>query len=162
MIEPLLVELELNCSAAHAYATWTERFGQWWPPGHTTSDDPDATVHLEPRLGGRIFERTADGREIDWGEVTEWDPPRRLGYLWHIRRERSQATDVLVRFEDAGGGTSRIRIEHTGWERLGADGPDWRDANRGGWGGLLPHFRAAAEANAALGRHLGNKEGRAR
>jgi hypothetical protein len=144
MIEPLEIELELRCSAAHAFATWTERFGQWWPPGHRTSGDPEATVHLEPRLGGRIFERATDGREIDWGEVTEWDPPRRLGYLWHIRRPREAATDVLVSFEDTEAG-SRVRIEHSAWERLGDEGPSWRDANRGGWAGLLPHFTAAAE-----------------
>jgi hypothetical protein len=146
-IEPLLVELELRCSAAHAFSTWTERFGLWWPPGHTTSGDPDATVHLEPRLGGRIFERATDGREIDWGEITQWDPPHRLGYLWHIRRTREAATDVLVSFEDTDDG-SRIRIEHTGWDRLGDQGRPWRDANRGGWAGLLPHFQAAAEAGA--------------
>lgn len=144
-IEPLRVELELRCSAAHAFTTWTERFGLWWPPGHTTSGDPHPAVCLEPRLGGRIYERSSDGREIDWGEVTEWDPPRRLGYLWHIRRTRDAATDVLVHFEDTASG-ARIRIEHSGWERLGEDGQSWRDANRGGWAALLPHFKAAAEA----------------
>jgi hypothetical protein len=145
MIPPLLVEVELGCSAAHAFTVWTERFGLWWPPGHTTSGDPDATIHLEPRLGGRIFERTSDGREVDWGEVTDWDPPRRLGYLWHIRRTREVATDVLVHFEDTAPGGSRIRIQHTGWERLGEEGPTWRDANRGGWASLIPHFKRAAE-----------------
>jgi hypothetical protein len=142
--DPLEIELELRCSADHAFATWTERFGLWWPAGHTASGDPEASVHLEPRLGGRIFERAGNGREIDWGEVTVWDPPRRLGYLWHIRRTREAATDVLVHFEDTRDG-SRIRIEHTGWERLGDEGPSWRDANRGGWAGLLPHFAATAE-----------------
>lgn len=145
MIDPLLVELELSCSAAHAFATWTERFALWWPPGHTASGDPDATVHLEARLGGRIFERTTDGREIDWGEVTRFEPPNRLGYLWHIRRTREAATDVLVQFEDDENGGSRIRIEHTGWERLGEEGAAWRDANQGGWAGLLPHLKAVAE-----------------
>lgn len=143
-LDPLLVDLELRCTAAHAFATWTDRFGLWWPPGHTTSGDPEATVHLEPRLGGRIFERADDGREIDWGEVTHWDPPHRLGYLWHIRRTREAATDVLVHFEDTDKG-SRVRIQHTGWERLGDQGPSWRDANRDGWAGLLPHLKTAAE-----------------
>jgi hypothetical protein len=145
VIEPLLVDLELACSAEHAFATWTERFGLWWPPGHTASGDRDATVHLERRVGGRIFERTTDGREIEWGEVTRWEPPHLLGYLWHIRRTRDAATDVLVHFEDAGAEHCRIRINHTGWERLGDEGGSWRDANRGGWAGLLPHFKEAAE-----------------
>ena len=40
-------------------------------------------------------------------------------------------------------GTTRVDIVHTGWERLGADGRSWRDANAGGWNGLLPHFSTA-------------------
>lgn len=145
MIEPLVVEVRLRCSAAHAFDTWTRRFDLWWPPGYTASDDPEASVHLEPRLGGRIFERTRDGHEVDWGEVTAWEPPRRLAYLWHIRRTRAAATDVAVRFEDSADGGSVVRIEHTGWERLGAQAQSWRDANRAGWAGLLPHFQAAAD-----------------
>ncbi len=147
MIEPLVTEVRLRCSAAHAFATWTGRFGAWWPPGHTSSGEPGATAHLDPRLGGRIFERTPEGREIEWGEVTTWDPPRQLGYRWHIRRPREQATDVLVEFLPEKAATL-VRITHTGWERLGDDGPGWRDANRGGWSGLLPHYVADAEQTA--------------
>lgn len=143
MIEPLHVTVDLACSRDHAFRTWVERFGQWWPRGHTTSGDPDATVHLEPHAGGRIFERTGDGSEIDWGEIVEWDPPRGLSYLWHIRRDRSDATDVRLTFRDHGDGSCRLEIEHTGWERLGAEGQQWRDANQGGWAGLLPHYEAA-------------------
>ena len=143
-VQPLVVELELRCSADHAFRIWTDRLNAWWPPGHKTLGDPSATVHLEPGVGGRIFERASDGREADWGEVTVWEPPRRLGYLWHIRRTREVATDVLVDFEDTQGG-SRVRIAHTGWERLGGEASSWRDANRGGWAALLPHLQAAAE-----------------
>ncbi len=39
--------------------------------------------------------------------------------------------------------TTRVDVEHRGWERLGARGPGWRDANRSGWEGVLPPFRAA-------------------
>lgn len=34
-------------------------------------------------------------------------------------------------------------IVHSGWEGLGADAEGWRDANVGGWRGLLPYFVAA-------------------
>ena len=53
---------------------------------------------LESGVGGRIYERTADGVEHDWGVVTVWDPPKRLAYLWHLGRDRSEATDVDIRF----------------------------------------------------------------
>jgi hypothetical protein len=64
VIEPLRVEVVLDYSVEHAFATWTERFSSWWPRGHSVSGDP-AAVTLEPRVGGRIFERTRDGEEID-------------------------------------------------------------------------------------------------
>ena len=143
-IEPLRVTIDVSCSAEHAFDTWTARIDLWWPKGHSVSGDPTAAVHLEPRVGGRIFERTSAGQEIDWGEVTVWQPPRQLGYLWHIRRTRAEATDVLVDFLDCGDGTTRVEITHTGWERLGDEAQTWRDANAGGWNGLLPHFVAAA------------------
>jgi hypothetical protein len=100
---------------------------------------------LEDRVGGRIFERAPDGTEHEWGEVTVWEPPVRLGYLWHLRRDRADATDVDIRFVELAAGTTRVEIVHTGWQRLGAGGQDWRDRNRAGWETLLPHFVAAVE-----------------
>ena len=103
-------------------------------------------VVLEGRPGGRIFERTTAGTEHDWGEVTIWEPPTRFGYLWHLKRDRSDATEVEIQFIGRGE-TTRVEIEHRGWDVLGADGENWRDRNRGGWATLLPHFVAAAAAN---------------
>jgi hypothetical protein len=140
--EPLRITVQLRCPADHAFTTWTERFGQWWPRGHSASGDA-AAVLLEPRLGGRIYECTVDGQEVDWGEVTVWDPPHRFSYLWHIRRDRADATDVALTFVDLGNGGSRLDIVHTGWERLGGDAERWRNANADGWAGLLPHFVSA-------------------
>lgn len=142
-IQPLRFDFEVRCAAEHAFDTWTRRIGQWWPADHTVIGRPDAHVTLEGRLGGRIFERTPEGEEHDWGEVTLWEPPSRLGYLWHLRADRADATEVEIRFTDIGPGRSRVEIEHRGWERLGDRGQPRRDANRGGWETLLPHFRTA-------------------
>lgn len=147
MIEPLRVSVEVACGPEHAFGTWTARFGTWWPQGHTVSGHREARVVLEPGIGGRIFERTPDGTEVDWGEVTGWDPPRRLAYLWHIRRDRSDATDVEITFVPLDDFRTRVDIVHTGWERLGAEAQSWRDANAGGWNGLLPHFVTACDTN---------------
>jgi hypothetical protein len=143
VIEPLRVSVEVACAAEHAFQTWTTRFATWWPRSHTVSGDPGATVVLEPGVGGRIFERLPDGVEVDWGEITGWEPPLRLAYLWHIRRDPADATDVEITFVPLDDGTTRVDIVHTGWERLGAEGSAWRDANAGGWDGLLPHFTTA-------------------
>jgi uncharacterized protein YndB with AHSA1/START domain len=145
MIEPLRLSFEVACSPEHAFTVWTARTSLWWPTSHSVSGERGLEVRIEPRAGGRIFERTPTGREIDWGEVTAWEPPHRLAYLWHIRTERERATDVEITFTPLAGGTTRVDILHSGWERLGAAGPPWRDRNRMGWSGLLPAFiRACA------------------
>jgi uncharacterized protein YndB with AHSA1/START domain len=146
MLEPLRLSVQLDCPATHAFHVWTAKIALWWPADHTVSGEADLNVVLEPRVGGRIFERTAAGAEHDWGEVTVWEPPRRLGYLWHLRRDRADATEVDITFVDAGGST-RVDIVHRGWDRLGALGPDWREANKGGWRTLLPHIVAYVESH---------------
>lgn len=140
--EPLRMTFTVDCPAVHAFTVWTARISAWWPADHTVSGDAGLNVVLEPVVGGRIFERTQSGVEHDWGEVTVWEPPRRLGYLWHLRRDRADATEVEITFTERDGGTV-VAIEHRGWDRLGALGPDWREANQGGWSTLLPHYIAA-------------------
>lgn len=153
MIEPLRVTVDVACPPDHAFDTWTLRFATWWPRGHTVSGEADARIALEPMVGGRIFERTPDGREIDWGRITAWERPDRLAYRWHIRRDAADATDVEITFVPVAGGTTRVEIVHSGWERLGAGGPAWRDANAGGWTGLLPHFVEACLAGQPVSVH---------
>lgn len=140
MIEPLRFTVELDCAPDHAFEVWARRTSLWWPRGHTVSGDDDLEVVFEPRVGGRIYERTPRGVEHHWGEVTAWEPPSRLAYLWHIATDRASATDVEIRFLPIEGGRTRVEIEHAGWERLGERGPDWRDANTGGWEGVLPWY----------------------
>jgi uncharacterized protein YndB with AHSA1/START domain len=140
---PLRITFDVACPPDHAFAMWTSRIGTWWPSDHTVTGDRDLTVVLESGVGGRIYERTAEGSEHDWGVVTVWEPPGRLAYLWHLGRDRGQATDVDIRFIARDPGHTRVEIEHRGWERLGTQADTWRDRNRAGWQTLLPRFAAA-------------------
>ena len=146
MIEPLQLSYDIACPAAHAFDVWTTRMSAWWPKGHSSSGDSETVVVLEPRDGGRIYERTSDGREIDWGRVTRWEPPAHLGYTWHIGRDSAQATNVELRFIALDDDTTRLEITHTGWENLGEDGRTYREANTSGWNSLIPHFAEAARS----------------
>lgn len=146
MIEPLRIDLVVECSPGHAFRTWTERATSWWPPGHTMSHHPAATIVFEPRIGGRIYERSPEGEELEWGEITAWEPPHRLAYRWHIATTPDRATEVEIRFLAIQMGATEVRIVHSGWERLGDDGQAWRDANVGGWGGVLPAYSEACLA----------------
>jgi uncharacterized protein YndB with AHSA1/START domain len=144
VIEPIRLAFEVACPVERAFEVWTGDIDRWWPADHTVTGTDDLLVVLEPRPGGRIFERTPGGIEHDWGEVTIWEPPTRLGYLWHLRRDRADATEVEIRFIARGQAATRVEIEHRGWERLGSGSERRRDKNLAGWQGLLPHFMAAA------------------
>jgi uncharacterized protein YndB with AHSA1/START domain len=145
VIEPLRLDFEVACPSDRAFEVWTAHIATWWPADHTVTGDDDLLVVLEGREGGRIYERTRDGVEHDWGWVTAWEPPGRLVYRWHLKRDRSDATEVEIRFLPLGPERTRVEIEHRDWERLGAEGQAWRDRNAGGWSTLLPHYVSAAE-----------------
>ena len=148
MTEPLQISFEVACGLDHAFVTWTENIGTWWPTDHSVSGERDLEVVLEGRLGGRIFERTAAGTEHDWGQVTDWRPPTRVAYRWHLGNSPATATDVAVSFTRVGDEVTRVEIEQAGWERLGQDGDSLRDRNQAGWGSVLPHYRDAATKGA--------------
>jgi hypothetical protein len=143
MIEPLRLSFTVACGIEHAFDTWTRGIAAWWPSSHSWTGENDLQVILEPHVGGRIYERTAAGTEHDWGEITLWEPPARFGYLWHLRRDRKDATDVEITFARRDDGTTHVEIVHRGWERLGSDGAEWRERNKAGWDGVLPSYVAA-------------------
>ncbi len=144
MTDPLVLDFVVACDAAHAFDTFTTRTSMWWPRDHTMTGDPNVEITIEPRAGGRIFERARDGVEHTWGTVTEWLPPRRLAYLWHLGQDPTTPTDVQITFEALDAQHCRVVIHHDGWERLGTRAGDARNANRAGWDALIAPFAAAA------------------
>jgi hypothetical protein len=70
-------------SQAEAFRVYTEHAAEWLPPAHMFLGNP-SVVAFEPRVGGRFYERAADGREMTRGTVTEWAPPGGLAVTWRI------------------------------------------------------------------------------
>ena len=143
--DPLRMSFDVDCSVEHAFEVWTSGIGTWWPPDHTASGRAQLVV-LESGVGGRIYERSPDGVEHDWGTVTVWDPPAQVSYLWHLGRDPAHAGEVDVRFQARADGVTEVEIEHRGWQRLGDSGDAalaWRRRNLDGWQTVTPHFRAA-------------------
>jgi uncharacterized protein YndB with AHSA1/START domain len=147
-IEAIRKTLALDCTVEQAFRTFTDGIGGWWPvQTHSISVMEDGsgapeTVILEPRVGGRLFERTTDGRECEWGSVLAWEPPDRLVLEWRVNPEMP-ATEIEVRFAPEGGGT-RVDLEHRGWESYPADlGPENRAGYNEGWEAVLAAYVAA-------------------
>jgi hypothetical protein len=74
-----------------------------------------------------------------------------LVYLWHLRTDRADATEVEITFAPDGEAATEVRIDHRGWERLGSRADAWRDRNQRGWQTLLPWFIEHCEGGMANG-----------
>lgn len=139
---------------AHAFEVFTRDFATWWPPTHHTAQKPMQAAVIEPRQGGRWFERSEDGSEHDWGRVLTWDPPRRLVLAWQLTGEwtydpdPARASEVEVRFIAQGPASTRVELEHRHLERHGktAEALHKGVSSPDGWPVMLARFAQAALA----------------
>ena len=151
--DAVVVSVQVDATQARAFEVFTDRFGTWWPMDTHHIGDKDAVeAVMEPRAGGRWFERAADGTECEWGSVLEWDPPARVLLAWHLTPEFAYdpdpalATEVEVRFIPEGPASTRVELEHRGFVVHGDRAAGMRSAvgSDGGWAGLLRIYAAAA------------------
>ena len=142
--EPIRRSVQIACTVEHAFETFTARLGDWWPLATHSIGEADAvTAILEPREGGRLYERMRDGREADWARVRVWDPPRRVVLEWRVNPNAPAATEIEVRFSPDGDGT-RVDLEHRGWEQFGEAAPDARGSYESDWPMVLGRYADAA------------------
>lgn len=145
MTDPLRLVFDVDCGPDQAFRLWTDRAHMWWPRTHTSDRNSATRVVFEPRVGGRIFERRPDGSEAEWGSILAWMPPRNLVYRWHIFAGPGDATEVEVWFHENGDGTTKVDVEHRGWDAF-PDADERRDRNEAGWHGLILSYRSACAA----------------
>jgi uncharacterized protein YndB with AHSA1/START domain len=149
--------IRVNAPIEKAFQVFTERMGSWWPATHHIAPEAFTEIVVEPRAGGRWFERDVKGRECDWGRVLTWEQPHRVVFSWHLQPDwkfdpdPSKASEVTLEFSAEGAETTRVELQHRhlerhgeGWEkvRTGVDSP-------GGWTGVLAPY---VEAVNAVGR----------
>lgn len=148
------VTVAVNAPIERAFRVFTERWDAWWPSAYRLGGSGAAEVVLERRVGGRWFERGADGTECDWGRVLVWDPPHRIALSWQIgvgfvpEPDPERASRVDVAFLEEGPGRTVVTLVHSGFERHGEGWESTREgvAHRGGWPGILEAYAQQAAA----------------
>ena len=152
-IESVRKTVTVNVPQPYAFTVYTERHGSWWPlKTHHIGAQPAETAIMEPRVGGRWFERGVDGSECEWGKVLVWEPPNRIVLAWQIganwKYDPNLITEVEVRFVAEGPMTTRVELEHRNLDRFGENAAAIRAAfnSDGGYNGILQTFVAFAEA----------------
>ena len=144
---PVRKSIVVQADTQRSFTSFTAGIGRWWPRSKSIGSSPQTDVILEPRVGGRWYERGQDGSETEWGKVLSWDPPARLLLAWQIdagfKYDPTLITEVEVTFTALGPSETRVDIEHRKLERLGEKAARLREAfdSDNGWSGVLREFR---------------------
>jgi uncharacterized protein YndB with AHSA1/START domain len=143
-----------------AFRIFTEEIDRWWKRGfkYRAIGKDRGIIHLEPRAGGRLYERFdspgGPPRIFETGRVLAWEPPARLLLEWRsVTFAPEETTEVEVIFEPSPSGTM-VTVTHRGWAairpdhpvRHGADVPAFIRTIGLWWGELLGALREHAAA----------------
>lgn len=122
------ISVRVAAPPAAAFDLFTREIDAWWRrgPKFRHAGRHAGTITIEPRAGGRVFERWHDGehqQSFDLGIVQVWQPPERLVFTWrNATFAPLERTEVEVTFAAAADGTL-VTVRHRGWETLRVDHP---------------------------------------
>ena len=127
---------------------FTEGIGSWFPREYNLLDTEIAERVFEPREGGHVHDRGADGSECHWARVLSYEPPNRvviswdIDPQWRIETDLEKTSEVEVRFTAEAPDRTRVELEHRHLDRRGEGWENSRDAvgGEGGWPGCLTAF----------------------
>jgi uncharacterized protein YndB with AHSA1/START domain len=145
-VAPVRKQVTVQAPQELAFEVFCRRMASWWNPSHHLAQTPFVDLVLEPREGGRWFERDAAGNECSWGSVLAWEPPYRVILGWqldeHWEFDSDLVTEVEIRFVEVGPSTTRVELEHRDLEKFGHAAPGIRASLEAseGWTGLLGLF----------------------
>jgi len=126
MAQAIRKEVVVKATPAQAFEAWTTLEGM------RSFFAPDANMEL--RIGGpyeMLFDPEANegGRGSEGCRILSYLPGEMLSFDWNnppkLGSIRNEKTWVVVRFDDAGGGTTRVTLTHLGWR----DGGEWPQAH---------------------------------
>jgi uncharacterized protein YndB with AHSA1/START domain len=154
--QPIRYAVTVPLPAERAFTLFTEGYSTWWP-GHHIGKAEMAEAVLEPRAGGRYYERGVDGSECDWGTVLACDPPSRIVVAWQITEDNgawvydpdiTRASEFEATFRPQPDGQTRVELEHRHIDRhgAGAAGIYGGVSGPGGWPGIMEDYAKVAAA----------------
>jgi uncharacterized protein YndB with AHSA1/START domain len=147
-IAPVRQSIVVEAPIERAFRVFTEEFGSFKPPEHNLLSVPIAETVFEPRVGGHVYDRGADGRECRWARVLAYEPPNRvllswdISPRWQIETDPAKTSEWEVRFTAEAPNRTRVDLEHRNLERHGEGWESERDGVAGdqGWPLYLKRF----------------------
>ena len=143
-------DVVVPADVAKAFATFTERFGDFKPREHNLLASPIAETVFEPYVGGNIVDRGEDGTECRWARILAFEPPTRVVFSWDIspqwavETDPEQTSEVEDRFVEEAPDRTRVELEHRLIERHGPAWPGVAEGvgGDGGWPLYLDRYAA--------------------
>jgi len=137
VFEAVRKTITVDCVVEEAFRVFSADATSWWPrDSHSIHGDEVKEIVFEEREGGEVYELTADGKKGHWASVLEFEPPNRIVLTWNILERRPSPTEVEVRFTPEGD-TTRVDLEHRGWETVAENREAKRDRYDAGWDHVL-------------------------
>jgi hypothetical protein len=151
-IAPVRKTVHVKAPIDHAFEVFTSGLTRWWPHDHGVGKKPITKVMMEPWLGGRWLEISADGSETTVATITVWEPPRRVVLIWQInaqwKPDVTMKSEVDVRFAADGPDATNVELRHHKFETMGPEaGASMRKDVDRGWPGLMERFAREAAAH---------------
>ena len=133
-----------------AFTVFTQRFGDFKPREHNLLSVPITETVFEPKVGGHIVDRGADGSECRWARILAYEPPNRVVFSWDIsprwqlETDPGNASEVEVQFVAETPQRTRVELEHRHLDRHGDGWQGVRDgvAHDAGWLLYLDRYAA--------------------
>jgi uncharacterized protein YndB with AHSA1/START domain len=143
-------QIVVEAPIEHAFAVFTERFGDFKPPEHNLLGAPIAETVFEPKAGGHIYDRGTDGSECRWARVLAFEAPDRVVFSWdispqwQIEDDPDNTSEVEVTFVAETPQRTRVELVHRNLDR---HGPGWESVRDGvahdeGWPLYLSRYAA--------------------
>jgi hypothetical protein len=133
--------VDVRCPVDHAFAVFTERVDEWWPPTHRRLVGSRLFFDGQARL----VECGPHGTELELGRVTAWEPPTLIALSWFLGAPPGGHTTVEITFA-AGSDATRVEVLHREGE---VPLPDWNRTVaifERSWRHVLSSFQPLAES----------------
>ena len=145
----LYLSIEVAVGVERAFEVFTTDFDRIKPREHNMLGEDIAETILEPRAGGRLYDRGVNGATCDWGGVLAFEPPHRLILAWNIsphwqlESDASHASEIEITFTALDDAHTRVDLVHRYLDRHGD-----------GWQGLRGGLEAPEGWPLYLGRYI--------
>lgn len=144
-IRQIAIEIEINAPVAKVWDTVLNRMSEWWP-GDFLCHAGSKEIKMEPFVGGRIYEESADGKSLLWGTVVNINPNSTLEFIGHSTPQFGGPSISMGRFElSESGSATTLQFSNS---IMGNTSDEGEQMVTEGWNYLLGALKEFSEKNA--------------